>query len=94
MGIMTSSRDVTARDNDGTELPAINTYPYSYSYSSLRDTCVYGVSMHTYMYLVVHVVHACVHGACMCIWCIYEKHLKSLKAHEKHLKSEKLMKSN
>ena len=36
MGIMTSSCDVTARDNDGIEIPTKNTYPYSYS--SLRDT--------------------------------------------------------
>ena len=55
--------------------------------------CVCGASMHTCMYLVVHAVHACVHGACMCIWCIYEKAPEKLKAHEKQLKSEKHLKS-
>ena len=36
MGIMTSSHDVTAHDNNGVEIPTKNTYPYSYS--SLHDT--------------------------------------------------------
>ena len=36
MGIMMSSCDVTACDSGGTEIPAKNTYPYSYS--SLHDT--------------------------------------------------------
>ena len=35
MGIMMSSCDVTAHDNDGVEIPAKNTYPYLYL--SLRD---------------------------------------------------------
>ena len=36
MGIMMSLCDVTAHDSNGIEIPAKNTYPYSYS--SLRDT--------------------------------------------------------
>ena len=35
MGIMMSSRDVTAHDSNGVKIPAKNTYPHSYS--SLHD---------------------------------------------------------
>ena len=57
--------------------------------------CVYGAHICTfncacmwcmYVHVVIctHlVVHVCAYGACMCTWCIYEKHLKS----EKHMKS-------
>ena len=44
---------------------------------NMVHVCICGASMYTCMYLVVHAVHASVHGTCMCIWCIYEKHLKS-----------------
>ena len=83
MGIMTSLHDITAHDSNGVKIPAKNTYPHLYS--SLHDTCSVHVCMWCmYVYLcphvlVVHVVHVCVYGACMCFWCIYEKHMKSEK---------------
>ena len=45
-----------------------------------------GACMCMYVHVVIctHLlVHVCAYGECMCIWCIYEKHLKS----EKEMKS-------
>ena len=60
MGIMTSSRDVTARDSNGVKIPAKNTYPHSYS--SLRDICIFvclsfcvSFCMHIFLYVILYV---------------------------------------